>query len=172
MAPSGRGAQQVVEDPGTTLTREAAPDGARLYLATAAPAQAPPDVAEQRLQTIEAQARDLARAVSSTRAMLARIERRLSELKAVEARIATLQADLEARERPARRVSRKQPCPLSSRELEVLMALADGKVYKQIARDMSLSVSTVRSHLHHAYAKLGVPDRAQAVLLASKHGWI
>ena len=52
------------------------------------------------------------------------------------------------------------------------MALSDGKVYKQIAREMSLSVSTVRSHLHRAYTKLGVPDRAQAVLLATKRGWI
>lgn len=69
-----------------------------------------------------------------------------------------------------RRVS--GPCPLSARELEVLQRLAEGKVYKQIAYEMSLSASTVRSHLHNVYGKLGALDRAQAVLMASEHGWI
>jgi DNA-binding NarL/FixJ family response regulator len=30
----------------------------------------------------------------------------------------------------------------------------------------------VRSHLHNVYAKLGAADRAQAVLIASREGWI
>jgi DNA-binding NarL/FixJ family response regulator len=64
------------------------------------------------------------------------------------------------------------PCPLSARELEVLRRLAEGKVYKQIAQDMHLSASTVRSHLHNVYGKLGAMDRAQAVLMATEHGWI
>jgi putative nucleotidyltransferase with HDIG domain len=64
------------------------------------------------------------------------------------------------------------PCPLSSRELEVLRRLAEGKVYKQIALDLQLSTSTVRTHLHNVYGKLGAPDRAQAVLVASERGWL
>ncbi|MDP9228806.1 MAG: HDOD domain-containing protein [Actinomycetota bacterium] len=64
------------------------------------------------------------------------------------------------------------PCPLSSRELEVLRRLAEGKVYKQIAQELELSASTVRSHLHNVYGKLGALDRAQAVLMATEHGWI
>jgi putative nucleotidyltransferase with HDIG domain len=64
------------------------------------------------------------------------------------------------------------PCPLSSRELEVLRGLADGKVYKQIAHDLDLSASTVRSHLHNVYGKLGALDRAQAVLMATESGWL
>ena len=56
------------------------------------------------------------------------------------------------------------PCPLSSREVEVLKRLAEGKVYKQIALELSLSTSTVRTHLHNIYGKLGAVDRAQAVL--------
>ena len=47
------------------------------------------------------------------------------------------------------------PCPLSSREVEVLKRLAEGKVYKQIAHELELSTSTVRTHLHNTYAKLG-----------------
>ena len=64
------------------------------------------------------------------------------------------------------------PCPLSGREVEVLKRLAEGKVYKQIAHELELSTSTVRTHLHNTYAKLGAVDRAQAVLIATERGWI
>ena len=64
------------------------------------------------------------------------------------------------------------PCPLSDRELDVLKRLAEGKVYKQIALELSLSTSTVRTHLHNIYGKLGAVDRAQAVLVATQRGWI
>jgi putative nucleotidyltransferase with HDIG domain len=64
------------------------------------------------------------------------------------------------------------PCPLSARELEILRRLAEGKVYKQIAGEIGLSTSTVRTHLHNTYAKLGAVDRAQAVLLATQRGWL
>ena len=65
-----------------------------------------------------------------------------------------------------------EPCPLSSREVDVLRQLAEGKVYKQIASELGLSTSTVRTHLHNTYGKLGAVDRAQAVLLATERGWI
>ena len=64
------------------------------------------------------------------------------------------------------------PCPLSTRETDVLKRLAEGKVYKQIAVELELSTSTVRTHLHNTYAKLGAVDRAQAVLIATERGWI
>jgi putative nucleotidyltransferase with HDIG domain len=64
------------------------------------------------------------------------------------------------------------PCPLSDREVEVLKRLSSGKVYKQIASELSLSTSTVRTHLHNIYGKLGAVDRAQAVLVATQRGWI
>jgi putative nucleotidyltransferase with HDIG domain len=62
--------------------------------------------------------------------------------------------------------------PLSPRETEVLRGLARGLVYKQIASELGLSSSTIRSHLHNIYGKLGAGDRAQAVLLATERGWI
>jgi putative nucleotidyltransferase with HDIG domain len=65
-----------------------------------------------------------------------------------------------------------EPCPLSAREVEVLKRLAEGKVYKQIAHELELSTSTVRTHLHNTYAKLGAVDRAQAVLIATERGWL
>jgi len=64
------------------------------------------------------------------------------------------------------------PCPLSDREIDALRGLAEGKVYKQIAQELSLSVSTIRTHLHNVYRKIGAVDRAQAVLIAHEHGWI
>ena len=65
-----------------------------------------------------------------------------------------------------------EPCPLSNRELDVLRHLSEGMVYKQIAGEMQLSVSTIRTHLHNVYGKIGAVDRAQAVLAARDRGWI
>lgn len=64
------------------------------------------------------------------------------------------------------------PCPMSGREVDVLKRLAKGMVYKQIASELGLSTSTVRTHLHNVYGKLGAMDRAQAVLIATERGWI
>ena len=71
-----------------------------------------------------------------------------------------------------RRRRSAEPCPLSVREVDALRGLAEGKVYKQIAQELSLSVSTVRTHLHNVYKKIGAVDRAQAVLIARDRGWI
>jgi putative nucleotidyltransferase with HDIG domain len=68
--------------------------------------------------------------------------------------------------------SSSTPSPLTARETEMVQKLADGKLYKQIADDFGLKVSTVRSHLYNTYRKLGVADRAQAVLLATSRGWL
>ena len=65
-----------------------------------------------------------------------------------------------------------EPCPMSSREVDVLRRLARGMVYKQIANELGLSTSTIRTHLHNVYGKLGAMDRAQAVLIATERGWI
>jgi putative nucleotidyltransferase with HDIG domain len=73
---------------------------------------------------------------------------------------------------PSQRRRHIDPCPLSGRELGVLQRLAEGKVYKQIAHELTLSTSTVRTHLHNIYGKLGAVDRAQAVLMATERGWL
>ena len=65
-----------------------------------------------------------------------------------------------------------EPCPLSRRELSILEGIAQGKRYKDIAPELSLSVSTIRTHLHNISGKLGVAGRAQAVLYASERGWL
>ncbi len=70
------------------------------------------------------------------------------------------------------RIRMTEPCPLSDREQDVLRLLAEGKVYKQIAHALGLSTSTVRTHLHNVYRKLGAHDRARAVLIATERGWL
>ena len=70
---------------------------------------------------------------------------------------------------PRRRTERS---PLSTRETEVLRQVADGKRDAQIAAELSLSVSTVRSHLHNIHAKLEVATRSQAVIRAAEKAWL
>jgi DNA-binding CsgD family transcriptional regulator/HD-like signal output (HDOD) protein len=65
-----------------------------------------------------------------------------------------------------------EPSPFTPRELDALRGLASGNTYREIADDLGLAQSTLRSHLHNVYGKLGVSDRAQAVLLAAERGWL
>lgn len=56
--------------------------------------------------------------------------------------------------------------PLSPRELEVVGLLAEGLTDKQIAAQLGVSETTVKSYLRQSYEKLGAADRAQAVAIA------
>ena len=64
------------------------------------------------------------------------------------------------------------PEPLTSRELEVLRLLALGYTNRQIAKELVISLGTVKNHVEHIRAKLGVSDRTQAVVRALEHGII
>jgi two-component system nitrate/nitrite response regulator NarL len=59
---------------------------------------------------------------------------------------------------------------LTEREHEVLRLTADGLSSPQIGAELHLSPTTVKSHLHRAYEKLGVSDRAAAVAVAMRSG--
>src|SRR4051812_42964193 len=71
----------------------------------------------------------------------------------------------------ARRRAR-EPSPLTPKELLAVRGLSEGKLYKEIAQELGVTTSTVRSHLHAAYRKMGAADRAQAVLIATERGWL
>jgi DNA-binding NarL/FixJ family response regulator len=62
--------------------------------------------------------------------------------------------------------------PLSPREVEVLMLVADGNPNKDIARKLFVSETTVKTHLAHIFTKLGVDDRTAAVTVALDRGII
>jgi LuxR family maltose regulon positive regulatory protein len=60
--------------------------------------------------------------------------------------------------------------PLSERELQVLQLLAQGASNQEIAQELVIAVDTVKRHVHHILAKLGVQNRLQAVRQARKLG--
>jgi DNA-binding NarL/FixJ family response regulator len=62
----------------------------------------------------------------------------------------------------------RQPAsePLSQRELDVLGLIARGSTNREAAAQLFISEATVKTHLLHVYAKLGVNDRAAAVATA------
>jgi DNA-binding NarL/FixJ family response regulator len=62
--------------------------------------------------------------------------------------------------------------PLSQREREVLSWIAHGASNKEIAHQLHISEATVKSHVLHIFAKLGVNDRTQAVTTAMQLGII
>lgn len=61
---------------------------------------------------------------------------------------------------------------LSAREIEVLMLVARGTSNKLIARALEIGETTVKTHLLHIFAKLGVDDRTAAVTTAVERGII
>jgi len=60
--------------------------------------------------------------------------------------------------------------PLTQRELEVLQLIARGTTNREAARRLFISEASVKAHLLHVYAKLGVNDRAAAVATAYERG--
>jgi two-component system, NarL family, response regulator LiaR len=61
---------------------------------------------------------------------------------------------------------------LTGREREVLTLIARGRSNKRIALELGISEKTVKTHVGHLLAKLGVTDRTQAAVLAVQHGLV
>jgi two-component system nitrate/nitrite response regulator NarL len=61
---------------------------------------------------------------------------------------------------------------LTPREQEILHLIAAGKSLPEIAKELFLGVTTVKTHVQHLYEKLGVSDRAAAVASAMRRGLI
>ena len=62
--------------------------------------------------------------------------------------------------------------PLNQRMVEHVYSLADGNTNKQIARILKISEQTIKNHVSAILRKLNANDRAHAVVLAIRHGWI
>lgn len=62
--------------------------------------------------------------------------------------------------------------PPSERQLDVLQRLAAGQGNKEIARALGITERTVKYHLAQVYGRLGAGNRAEAVALAGRRGWI
>lgn len=68
--------------------------------------------------------------------------------------------------------SNATPGALSSRELDVIRLASIGRSNKEIAYELRISEATVKTHLQHAFDKLGVSDRTSAVTTAIDRGLI
>jgi LuxR family transcriptional regulator, maltose regulon positive regulatory protein len=84
---------------------------------------------------------------------------------------ALITAGLKARRRatPASRQA-KLPDPLTAAEIRVLEKLPEGLTYTEIASELYLSLNTVKTHLRHAYMKLGATSRSSAIKRATSLG--
>ena len=81
--------------------------------------------------------------------------------------------DLTSTKRPSSEGSKLPPVvPLTPREVELLTLMRQGQTNQQIAQSLSISVSTVKNHVHNIITKLGASDRVQAVTLAIEHGLV
>ena len=72
----------------------------------------------------------------------------------------------------AKLAERMKSPELSSRELEVLQLMAGGKTNKEIAGALFVSEGTVKGHVNHILAKLGVSGRTEATRIAMKRGLV
>ncbi|MEH6991344.1 response regulator transcription factor [Neobacillus drentensis] len=61
---------------------------------------------------------------------------------------------------------------LTSREMEILMLMAQGKTNQDIADELYIALKTVKTHVSNILSKLNVQDRTQAVIYAFKHSLI
>lgn len=58
---------------------------------------------------------------------------------------------------------------LTTREMEILLLMAEGKSNQEIADDLFIALKTVKTHVSNVLSKLQVQDRTQAVIYAFKH---
>jgi DNA-binding NarL/FixJ family response regulator len=72
----------------------------------------------------------------------------------------------------ADRQSSSPPEPLTPREHEVLAQIVAGNTNRQIAQALSIGIGTVKFHVEHIIAKLGVADRTQAAVHAVERGML
>jgi len=68
------------------------------------------------------------------------------------------------------RTERQPVDDLTEREREVLRLVAEGLPNKLIARRLEISEKTVKAHLTSVFRRIGVDDRTQAALWATRHG--
>ncbi|GAA2881335.1 DNA-binding response regulator [Actinoplanes cyaneus] len=75
-----------------------------------------------------------------------------------------------ARRRAAPPTATSSDVPLTAREAEIVRLLADGLSNAEIAAELVVEISTVKSHLSRAMTKIGVRDRVQTVVWAYRTG--
>ena len=77
-----------------------------------------------------------------------------------------------SREREEKREALQAIEKITSREREILRALAEGLESKEIAEKLNITVETERTHMVNILHKLGVHSRLQALVFAARHGLV
>jgi two-component system nitrate/nitrite response regulator NarL len=77
-----------------------------------------------------------------------------------------------SREREEKREALQAIEKLTSREREILRALAEGLESREIAEKLNITVETERTHMVNILSKLGVHSRLQALVFAARHGLV
>ena len=97
----------------------------------------------------------------------------------MEERIHQLGGSLEIVSQPGEGTTLKARFPLTQssamlteREREVLRLLVEGLTNRAISERLSVSLETVKSHVHHIMQKMHVTDRTQAAVIATKQQWL
>jgi DNA-binding NarL/FixJ family response regulator len=67
---------------------------------------------------------------------------------------------------------RDESAGLTARELAVLRMIADGKGNAEIARTLAVPLGTVKADISDLMRKLGAADRANAAVIALRHGYL
>ena len=75
-------------------------------------------------------------------------------------------------ERAARGTPEGPAANLTERELDVIRLVAQGRSNREIAEAFVISEKTVKTHVGHLLAKLGLTDRTQLAVFALKHGLV
>jgi len=61
---------------------------------------------------------------------------------------------------------------VTPRQLEILLKLCEGKVNKQIAYELDVSIATVKAHIRNAITRLGAKNRTNAVAIVAANSAI
>ncbi|HJT57217.1 MAG TPA: LuxR C-terminal-related transcriptional regulator [Ktedonobacteraceae bacterium] len=100
-------------------------------------------------------------------------------LKTMQERVRQAGGMLEIASKPGKGTTVKARFPLklpslvlTKREREVLQLLVEGATNRAIAQKLSVSIETVKSHVHHIMQKMQVKDRTQAAVVATKQRWL
>jgi DNA-binding NarL/FixJ family response regulator len=91
---------------------------------------------------------------------------------AVSPRVTRRMLELFGRRLPAASQPADPAAPLTPREREILVAIGQGRSNPEIAAELFLTESTVKTHVGRVLAKLGLRDRVHAVIFAYEHGLV
>lgn len=94
------------------------------------------------------------------------LDAKQKQIKKLEQRLSTM---IRTRPSPTQNANDLLPAPLTGRELEVLRLMAHGATNKEISDLLGISPHTSKSHVIHIFNKLGVGDRTQAAVWATRH---